>query len=119
MGVFLKGLYILVSQLLLGYDKNKKNTSSLVTFPLKKLKWMFTVHGGSLLLHWEKLLTYPRLVYCFFQTVGTKQLYMFCGVAKRSTVGEKPSSSGVMSSIFIAQHMQIQLNKKRKQLPRF
>lgn len=36
MGVFLKGLYILVSQLLLGYDKNKKNTSSLVTFPLKK-----------------------------------------------------------------------------------
>lgn len=40
MGVFLKWLYVPVSQLLLGYIKKKKNTGSLVTFPLKKAESM-------------------------------------------------------------------------------
>lgn len=39
--------------------------------------------------------------------------------AKRSTVGENIPCSGGMSSIFIAQHMPRQLNKKRKQLAEF
>lgn len=36
MGVFLKWLYVLVSQLLLGYNKEKTNATSLVIFSLEK-----------------------------------------------------------------------------------
>lgn len=111
MGVFLKWLYVLVFQSLLGYNKKRRNnTTSLVTFPLKSRE-----HGGSLSPYWEKLLTHPRHVYFFFKIVGTDQLYDIAMDAKRSTVGKNAFSSEGMSSVFIAQHMQRHLNKKRNQ----